>query len=69
MFSINCTHCDKTRLVNLHNIISTHRSNEGTVAYVKCHCGRTAIHVFERPERVTASWAESDEKHACASAS
>lgn len=69
MFSINCTHCHKTSLVNMHNIISMHRSNEGTVAYVKCHCGATAIHVFQRPARVTASWMEDDERTACSPAS
>lgn len=60
MFTINCTHCQKTSLVNLTNIVSTHRSMEGTVAYVKCHCGGMSVHVFARPERVTASWIESN---------
>lgn len=58
MFSTNCTHCHKTSLVNLENIISTHRSLEGTVAYVRCHCGGIAVHVFDRPKRVTDAWAE-----------
>lgn len=56
MFTINCNKCHRTSLVNTHNIVSTHRSLDGTVAYVKCHCGHLAVHVFARPERVTASW-------------
>jgi hypothetical protein len=51
MFSMTCTHCQKTRLMNLENIISMHRSPEGNVADVRCHCGQTAIHLFPGPNR------------------
>ena len=51
MFSMTCTHCQKTRLMNLENILSMHRSSEGDVAYVRCHCGQTAIHLFRWPNR------------------
>lgn len=56
MFTINCSSCHNTSLVNVQNIVSTHRSLEGTVAHVTCHCGQIAKHVFARPERVVASW-------------
>jgi len=56
MFTINCNNCNRTSLVNTQNIVSTHRSLEGTVAYVNCYCGHLAVHVFPRPERVIASW-------------
>lgn len=62
MFTINCKHCQRTSLVNTQNILSMHRSQEGTVAYVRCHCGKIAIHIFARPERVTASWNVDDKE-------
>lgn len=69
MFTITCNHCNNTSLVNTQNIVSMHRSLEGTVAYVKCHCGHMAVHVFARPERVTASWMTEEQGRDRASAS
>ena len=48
MFSMTFTHCHTTRLMNLSNVLSMHRSHEGVLSYVRCHCGKTTIHVFPR---------------------
>ena len=56
MFRMHCSHCHTDRLMNLDNVLSMHRSAEGTVAYVRCHCGKTNIHVFARPESRPMAW-------------
>jgi len=51
MINIDCPHCHKSRLLSTRDVISMHRSLEGTVAYVRCPCGGIAIQVIPRASK------------------
>lgn len=59
MFDIYCPHCDSPFLMSSTQIISTHRTSNGPVAYVKCPHGHLLVKEF-RPNRTrtVADWSE-----------
>jgi len=59
MFDIYCPHCESPYLMSTPQIISTHRTSNGPVAYVKCPHGHLLVKEF-RPNRTRtiADWSE-----------
>jgi hypothetical protein len=52
MYSLDCHHCRRHYVVDAGSIISSHRTSEGRVAYVRCPADHALVR-FVEDERFT----------------
>ncbi len=63
MFDIYCPHCERHHLLETKQIISTHQTGDGPIAYVRCPNDHLVIKEFRANRtRTVAGWAESYRK-------
>ena len=57
MFDIHCPHCNNRQLLSTAQIISTHHTSNGPVAYVRCLHGHRLVKEFRSgTTRTVDSW-------------